>query len=106
MASDGESFDFAVQLDLDSISNQFNYQINQYITYNTGTAWENADTIQIDSTLSTETINLFGANYALNLEFGESSAGGSSSLDQFTVLEGETATAALYGTLVSLDSWW
>ena len=106
VASDGESFDFAVQLDLDSISNQFNYQINQYITYNTGTAWENADTIQIDSTLSTETINLFGANYALNLEFGESSAGGSSSLDQFTVLEGETATAALYGTLVSLDSWW
>ena len=62
--------------------------------------------IEIDTTLSRESINLFGTDYALDLTFGESTAGGVTTLDQFRVLEGELATSILYGRLVSIDSWW
>ena len=106
VAGEMEAFDFTVQLDLGSEVSQFNYAINQYITYNTGTDLENADVIALDQTLAQESINLFGTDYGLNLVFGEATEGGMTLQNQFRVLEGQTSSATLYGNLVSLDSWW
>ncbi len=47
-----------------------------------------------------------GADYYLNLEFGESTSNGQTTLDEFQVQEGQLATAKLYGSLISLGSWW
>ena len=95
-----------MQLDfLDAIS-QFDYQLNQFVTQNNGTAWQNADMISFSSNNSNQTVSLYGSDYYLNLEFGESTSSGQTTKDEFQVLEGQTATAKLYGSLISLGSWW
>jgi len=99
-------FDFAVQLDFNDTVSQFDYQLSQFVTQNSGTVWENADMISFASNDSAQAINLYGADYYLNLEFGDSTSNGQTTLDEFQVQEGQLATAKLYGTLIQLGSWW
>ncbi len=115
MASAADAVDFTVQLEFGGDAIQFDYGFDLLTTPNTGTAWENADYVwfndaDIDSlsvgTQSAQTVNLFGSDYRLNLEFGETSADGFSSVDQFHVKEARAASAKLYATLVSVGSWW
>ncbi|MGI9239292.1 MAG: choice-of-anchor K domain-containing protein [Verrucomicrobiales bacterium] len=100
------SFDFSVQLDFNDAISQFDYQLNQFVTQNSGTVWENADMISFATNDSAQSVNMFGGDYYLNLEFGESTANGATTRDEFQVQEGELATAKLYGSLISLGSWW
>jgi hypothetical protein len=100
------SFDFSVQLDFNDAISQFDYQLTQFVTQNSGNEWQNADLISLGSNYSTQSVSLFGADYYLNLEFGESSSNGQTTRDEFQVKEGSLARAKLYGSLISLDSWW
>ena len=100
------SFDFDVQLDLGSTIADFDFTIEKYTTQNNGTVWENADFISFLDTQSEQTIDLFGTEYSLNVEFGESTTAGNTWQEQFQVQEGEMAIANIYGTLMSVGSWW
>ena len=75
-------------------------------TPNTGTEWENADYVWFNDTVSSQPVDLYGYDYSLVLEFGETSTYGFSSIDQFHVQETNRASANIYATLVSIGSWW
>ena len=98
--------DFAVQLDIGGTVSQFDYSIERFTTLNDGNEWENADFIWFNDTESSQKVSLYGVDYSLNLEFGESTTNGNTTAAQFQVQEGETAIANLYGTLISVASWW
>ncbi len=115
MDSAATGIDFSVQLDFGGTPVEFDYQFDLLTTANTNNAIESADYVwfndpDIDSlsvgTKSAQTINLYGIDYSLNLEFGETSDFGFSSIDQFHVMEARSASASLYATLISVGSWW
>ena len=106
MSSLATAVDFDVQLAFGGQVANFDYQFDLLTTQNTSDVWESADYVWFNDTASTETVNLYGHDFSLVLEFGETTASGFSEIDQFHVLENETASANLYATLVSIGSWW
>ena len=106
LSSRATSVDFSIDLAFDGSSRSFDYSFDLLTTPNDGTAWENADYVWFNDTVSSQAVNLFGYDYSLNLEFGETSEFGFSSVDQFHVQEAQSASVNVYATLVSLDSWW
>ena len=106
MDSVATAVDFGVQLAFNGGAAQFDYSFDLLTTANTGNAWQNADYVWFNDTESAQTISLYGVDYSLNLEFGETSSFGFSSIDQFHVQESQSASANLYARLVSIGSWW
>ncbi len=113
--STANAVDFTVQLEFGGEAIQFDYGFDLLSTPNTGNSWQNADYVwfndpNIDSlsfgTQSEQRVNLYGVDYTLNLEFGETSSNGFASVDQFHVKEGRSASANLYAKLISVGSWW
>ncbi|MCB1229269.1 MAG: type II secretion system protein [Verrucomicrobiae bacterium] len=64
--------------------------------------WPDADYVQVVNPSSSRTIIINDYEYEFRLEFGETSADGFSTFDQFHVLEGATASANLYGTFIEI----
>lgn len=106
MSSLATKIDFSVELAFAGATRRFDYSFDLLTTPNTGTEWENADYVWFNDTQSSQSVNLYGIEYSLNLEFGETSTYGFSSIDQFHVQEAREGSADVYATLVSLDSWW
>ncbi|MGI9243369.1 MAG: choice-of-anchor K domain-containing protein, partial [Verrucomicrobiales bacterium] len=115
MSSAATAVDFTVQLEFGGEAIQFDYGFDLLTTPNNGTEWENADYVWFNDpnidrlslgTQSEQIVSLYGSDYTLNLEFGETSSDGFASIDQFHVKEARAASAKLYATLVSVGSWW
>ncbi|MEM0895733.1 MAG: choice-of-anchor K domain-containing protein [Verrucomicrobiota bacterium] len=62
-------------------------------------AWSSADYVHVDNIYSSVGQSLGGTDYTLQIEFGETTSQGFSTIDSFYVLEEGTATGTLYGTL-------
>ena len=106
LSSAATAIDFTVELDFGGTPALFDYQFDLLSTPNTGDAWENADFVWFNDTQSSQTLNLYGVDYSLNLEFGQTTQYGYSNIDQFHVQEDRSASASIYATLVELGSWW
>ena len=97
-----------LSIDLDfagtSLSFDFGYEFDLISTPNLdgNTPEESADFVKLDDLYSGVPVDLGGASYSLILEFGETTDGGFSSIDEFHVLEGAAATGNLYGRLVEV----
>ena len=100
------SIDFAVQLAFDGTAAQFDYTFDLLTTPNTGTAWENADYAWFNDTASAQNISLYGIDYSLNLDFGQTTQFGFTSVDQFHVQESQSASADIFARLVEVAAWW
>jgi len=103
---DAGTLDFGIQLDLGTEYAEFDFQLDQFVTLNQGDAWDNADLIAFSDHQSAQSLNLYGTEYHLFVDFGETTEFGTTDFGEFRVLEEHTAIAKLYGTLVSLGSWW
>ncbi|MCP3975779.1 MAG: hypothetical protein GY720_14940, partial [bacterium] len=106
MSSLATAVDFTVKLDFGGTPAEFDYAFDLLTTPNNGTAWQNADYVWFNDTVSAQNVSLYGIDYSLNVEFGETSQYGFSSIDQFHVQEAQSASANLYATLVEVGSWW
>ena len=102
------SVDLNVDLSFDEASNRsFNYTLELINVANNSnawngdsSAWSSADYVHLDNIYSTVGQSLGGEDYTLQIEFGETTSQGFSTIDNFYVLEEGTATGKLYGTLV------
>lgn len=94
-----------VQLDFETgHTNVWDFDLELINTPNGGrTPEEAADIVHLASLTSSSSTTIDGDEFYLILEFGETTAGGFSSLDQFHVLEGEAATGTIYATLVPAE---
>ena len=106
MDSVATSVDFAVELAFQSGSAQFDYTFDLLTTENNGDAWQNADYVWFNDTQSAQNVSLYGVDYTLNLDFGQSTQHGFSTVDQFHVQESQSASADIFATLVEVGSWW
>ena len=70
--------------------------LNQNIS---GQPWLDADYVQLRSAVSNQTIFFNGIEFALRLEFGETTSNGLVLFDEFHVLENASASTKVYGTL-------
>ena len=98
-----------LSIDLDfagtEVALDFNYDFGLINTPNLegNTPEESADYVQLQDIYSDVSVEIAGNSYQLILEFGETTEGGFSSVDQFHVIEGATASGSLYGRLVEAD---
>ena len=85
-----------------SQSEQFEYDLNLINSANRkgNTLAESADYVQFGEVGAKIPAVLGGVEYTLVLEFGETTENGFSTIDEFFVHEGESASGKLYGTLV------
>ena len=83
----------------------FDYELELISTVNSqsNTAEQNADYVKLGNLYSDVPVDLGGVSYNLILEFGETTTGGFSFIDEFHVLEGEAASGNLYGRLVEVE---
>jgi hypothetical protein len=81
----------------------FDFAIDLLNTVNTSDAWASADYVKLQDVASQTTQTINGREYFLKLEFGETTANGFSTIDEFHVLENAMATGSLYGTLWLAD---
>lgn len=99
-----------MSIDLDfagtSLSLDFGYQFDLISTPNLegNTAEESADYVKLGDLYSDVPVELGGISYQMILEFGETTEGGFSSIDQFHVIEGQSASGNLYGRLVEVTT--
>lgn len=80
------------------VNETFSFDFDLVSTPNTGTPEENADFVFPINQTPTQSFNIAGVDYTLQL-FGFSQDGGATVTDEFRVLEGATTTAELYGRL-------
>lgn len=96
--------DLAIDLSFDGGTQNlaFNYGLELISTQNLegNTAEESADYVRLGSVYSDVPVELGGVAYNLILEFGKTTESGFSSIDQFHVIEGESASGDLYGRLI------
>ena len=84
------------------IIGSFLYNLGLINTTNTGDPNASADIIQFQNTFPSSTFTSGGINYTLEfLGFGNITPGGYSTVNQFHVLEGATASAELLGRVTS-----
>lgn len=109
--TEATSVNFTANLDLQmkgvSTNAAFDFQfelINQPNYEDPNDPWRDADYVKLASPYATQTISFAGIEYSLLLEFGETSAAGLSRFDEFYVLEGQSASTRLYGTLIETSS--
>ncbi|MEM9480887.1 MAG: choice-of-anchor K domain-containing protein [Verrucomicrobiota bacterium] len=101
--SGADSVDLAVELAFnDSESRDFSFTLDLVNTENNDDPWASADYVHLDNVHSAVSQSLGGTDYQLVLEFGETTEQGFSTIDNFHVFEGGTATGTLYGTLVPI----
>lgn len=103
------SFTANLDLKMKSVSTNaaFDFQfelINQPNYEDPNDPWRDADYVKLANPYATQTISFAGIEYSLLLEFGETSAAGLSRFDEFYVLEGQSASTRLYGTLIETSS--
>jgi len=83
----------------------FNFElINVLNQLDPNDPWADADFVRISNSIGSQSITFQGIEFRFQLEFGETSANGISLFDEFHVLEGQSATTRLYGTLVEVGS--
>jgi type II secretory pathway pseudopilin PulG len=87
-----QKYDFTYSLDLINTQNLASNTLDQ-----------NADYVRFGNIRSETPMTLGGIDYTLVLEFGETTANGFSTIDQFFVHEDRMATGRLYGTLIKID---
>jgi prepilin-type N-terminal cleavage/methylation domain-containing protein len=63
--------------------------------------WDDADYVSLTNVRATSPVSFFGHDYTLELFFGQSNSTGFTSMDQFHVVEGGTATGELWGRILS-----
>jgi hypothetical protein len=85
-----------------SLSFDYDFELVSTRNREGNTAEENADFVRVGDLYAAAPVDLGGVSYNLILEFGETTEGGFSSIDQFHVLEGESASGNLYGRLVEV----
>ncbi|MFV1993822.1 MAG: choice-of-anchor K domain-containing protein [Verrucomicrobiales bacterium] len=77
----------------------FNFGINLMNTVNSSDPVASADYVRVQDIYSDTTSTINGRNYRLRVEFGETTADGFATLDEFHVFEDASAIGWLYGTL-------
>ena len=87
--------DFSVGLTFDGTTKSFDFSFDLLTPPNHGTAWENADYAWFNDTVSSRAPPPYGADYKLNLEFGETTGDEFSWIDQFHFQEAQAAAAKL-----------
>lgn len=102
---------FAANLDFNvggyNASSSFNFDfalINTINNLDPNDPWADADFVRLQNPLAEETLNINGIELQLLLEFGETTADGLSTFDEFHVLEGKSAATQLYGTHVEVGT--
>lgn len=85
----------------EGFTENFLYSLDLIATLNTDNADESADYVYLPSAYSGTLFSEGGIEYTLTLEFGDVTSGGFSSLDQFHVFEGSSASVFLMGTITS-----
>lgn len=85
----------------DGLTETFDFLLLLTNTPNTSDPIESADTIVFASLVPAQTFMINGTAYTLALEVGSTTAGGFSSQQTFSVLEGESATATLRGRITA-----
>ncbi|MFT4547340.1 MAG: type II secretory pathway pseudopilin PulG [Pseudoalteromonas tetraodonis] len=108
ISSDTEAtgIDFSVDLSFGGASTQFDFGFSINSTTNTSDDWNSADFIRFNnSAISAKDVTINGLDYALNLEFDDTSQYGYSNNDnsQFHVQEEHDATAKIYARLVRIS---
>ena len=85
---------------------EFNYELDLISTRNLGhqTDEQNADYVKLGNLYSDVPVRLGGRAYDLILEFGDSTRGGFSSIDEFHVIEDRSASGQLFGRLIEVTS--
>lgn len=73
--------------------------INVLNQNNPNNPWLDADYVRIRSAVSNQTIFFNGIEFALRLEFGETTPNGLAQFDEFHVLENASSSTKVYGTL-------
>jgi len=73
--------------------------INVLNQNNPNNPWLDADYVRIRSAVSNQTIFFNGIEFALRLEFGETTPNGLAAFDEFYVLENASSSTKVYGTL-------
>lgn len=104
-----DSVSFAIDLGFDlngvTTSSIMDFSFNLINTQNNSKdEWENADYVQIDNPIATQTISFNGIDFQLQIQFGTSTSNGITSFDEFHVLEQQSATTTVFGTLVEVGS--
>lgn len=81
---------------------EFDFELGLISTANLAenTDEQSADYVKLGNLYSDVPVELGGVSYNLILEFGETTTGGFSSIDEFHVVEGKAASGDLYGRLV------
>jgi len=101
------SVGLSIDLDFDGGAQTlaFNYELELLSTANLeeNTQEQNADFVRFGDLYSDVPVELGGVDYSLILEFGETTAGGFSNINEFHVFEGATASGNLYGRLVAIE---
>ncbi|MCB1095492.1 MAG: choice-of-anchor K domain-containing protein [Verrucomicrobiae bacterium] len=94
-----------VTLDLTSAGIQEELDFELSLESTTNHAWQsddqNADFVRLDNTATQFTTVLNGQTYYLFLSFGEHTANGFTTIDEFHVHEGASATGNIYGRLTA-----
>ncbi|MEM9479156.1 MAG: choice-of-anchor K domain-containing protein [Verrucomicrobiota bacterium] len=107
--TEANSVDLNVDLSFDDGggNSNFNYTLELINVGNDDNAWSgnssafaSADYVHLDNIYSTVDQSLGGTDYTLQIEFGETTSQGFSTIDSFYVIEEGTATGTLYGTLI------
>lgn len=80
----------------------FDFTFDLINTPNTNDAIASADFVQLDDARSSRTLVYNEQEFEFRLEFGETTANGFSSFDQFHVIENEQASVNLYGSFTLL----
>ena len=101
--ADEVQLDLTINLSLPDVSETFAINLGLINSQNTDNADESADSVLINNLTSNFTTEVDGIQYQLNLAFGYNGNSGFSSIDEFHVHEGATATADLWGSFSSID---
>jgi hypothetical protein len=102
--SEANSVDLSVTLALTDpfgINQTFTYLLSLLNSPNVADPVASADLVTFPGALPTESFDVGGTLYTLALEFGSVSGGGFSSQTTFNVLENQSATAVLRGTITA-----
>lgn len=69
---------------------------------NANDVWKDADYVQLSNSSTTQNINFNGIEFKLELQFGSATENGLSSFDEFHVIEKQTASTKVFGSLVQV----
>jgi hypothetical protein len=103
LGTDATAVDFSIDLAfLGGVVRQtFDYSFGLFSTPNDGVnEVANADYLKLNTTQSSDILDVFGTGYRMDLAFGQITGEGFSAIDEFHVFENETAIGELWGMIV------